>query len=255
MAAQRKAFFTSHEEGPKPYEVIRGIQWLQEQGQDALVVVATLDNLSQLSSSLGLDRVRRLKASETVVLGTNTRLTAATELKMVRSWAGPVLVLYPSKDLLDKVDGIAGVTSVLVIPWLKTDTQDWIKTWAAVELGAAEPSPGANPKTSDEAVLEAALNSLTKRVNVSTGLHHQGDKAAAIDLFGILRQAGVPFEAEEVKSILLSRFGWGPEQANQVRDLVADIQAGKRPRKHKGYDRPMWNPNILQMWQEESQQG
>lgn len=261
MATGRKAFYTSLDnEGPKPYVVIEGVRWIEKQGQDAIVVVATLDNLSLLNSSLGPDRVRRLQASETVLLGNSVRLTAATERKMVHSWPGPMLVLYPAKELLDKVDSIIGVTSVLVVPWLKADVQDWIRTWGAEELsagesragegGANESGPGVN---SGQGILRAALSSLSRRVNVSTGLSHPGDKAAAIELFTILRDARIPCEAEEVKSLLLSLFAWSPQQANQVRDLVADLQAGKRPRKHKGYDRPLWNPNIFQLWREEAQ--
>lgn len=262
MGTARKAFYTSIEpEGSKPHAVGDGIRWLAKQGQEALVVVATLDNLTLLESSLASERVRAMKASESVSLGANVRLTAATDRKMVSEWFGPVLVLYPTKALLDKVDSIVGVTSVLVVPWTKADMQAWIATWKAEEFGAAKTSPAAAPaptpaaslKPSDRAVLEAALKSLTNRVNISTGLGHPGDKASAIDLFTILRGAGVQCESEEVKSLLLSRFNWGARQANEVSDLLVDLQAGKRPRKHRGYESPSWNPNILQTWREEAQ--
>ena len=64
-------------------------------------------------------------------------------------------------------------------------------------------------------IVEKAINALTKRINISSGLSHPMDKDAAIDILILLKAEGHLFSAEEIK-ILAQRNGWGSTGANDL---------------------------------------
>lgn len=172
-------------------------------------------------------------------------MSILTEKEARYSWDGPVLALYPSSKLLDKIDGIPGVTSVLVVPWLEIEVDPWIKTWLALPLGSTQDVKA--PSYDMDPVLISALRSLTERVNLSTGIGHPLDHSAAIWMFRILRKGGVKFDPGAVKGWLMSEGKWTPQGANAVQKVAANIIAGKGL--HAGQQ--AWAPDILKQWKGE----
>lgn len=188
-------------EGPKSEAIKRGIGWLFELGHKenkkaALLAVPVLDNLSgAIEEVLGEKAIKALKQGNGINLDSVVTISLVTERKDVFNHQGPVLAVYPNKKLLDKIDNIRGVTDVLVIPWSLQEVQYWIDTWQATELGSSGTSPSS--ASFSDPVVEEALKSLTSRVNLSTGIGHPMDKAAAVDLFRKLKAAKIFYDPSE----------------------------------------------------------
>ena len=251
MKRERSSIYIHFQPGEYQQAIINGIAWLIQLAESdtskrsALLAVPTLLNLrGDISSIIGDKAVTRFNKGQTVILNNLVEVSLLTERKNLYSWNGPILAIYPTKKLLDKIDSLPDVTDVLVIPWNIQEVQDWIDTWAATELGAAPQvatrKPFSNP------IVEAALEALTKRVNLSTGILHPLDHAAAVDLFRILHDNGIPYDPKEIRAWLVSQGGWQPSDADDVKRVAEAILAGKTLRGQ----RRAWSDDILEIFEQ-----
>lgn len=255
MTKSRKLYISSN--GPEAEPVKKGFFWLLETavraGSDgAYLVTLSLGNLEgAISEALGEDLVKLLERdkSVTVVLeGASVNLDLLTErIDSGSIHKGPALVIYPNAKMLERVDDHDEITDVLVVPWIMEDIQEWIETWNAQELGM-EHKQVDEPAFSDP-VVEAALKSLTIRVNLSTGLGHPSDRDTAIWLFRNLKRENIRYNPIEIKGWLV-RHGWSARHANKVKEVAEKIQNGKRLRTYHEDD--MWIENIVEIWREEA---
>ena len=246
MSSKRSSYYIeSH--GPSSTAIGAGLAWLNQSGSKSTLVavngLAVLDSLTPVTSDAF---VKTLKKDKSARLNTNLVVSLLTEKETRYSWDGPLLALYPSPKLLDKIDGITGVTSVLVVPWLATEVEPWIKTWSALPLGSTQNVKA--PSYDMDRVLISALRNLTERVNLSTGIGHPLDRSAAIWMFRILRNGGVKYDPAAVKAWLMSEGKWTPAGANAVQKVAADILAGKGL--HAGQQ--AWAADILKQWKGEA---
>ncbi|MFH1919094.1 MAG: hypothetical protein ABIP48_04285 [Planctomycetota bacterium] len=81
-----------------------------------------------------------------------------------------------------------------------------------------------------------ALEAITRRTNLSTGLTHLSDRNAAKEKFLRLHQAGEPLRAREIE-YWAGRHGWLPRDAADLGALAEAIGQGRRPRIRGG---PYW---------------
>jgi hypothetical protein len=248
MKPQRSSIYIHFQPGEYHQAITKGFAWLIELAKSdtgkssALLAVPAQSTLrGDISSVIGDKAVTSLTRGHTVTLNNLVKVSLLTERIVLYSWNGPVLAIYPTKRLLDKVDSVTGVTDVLVIPLTIQEVQYWIDTWAATELGAtpqvATRKPFSNP------IVETALEALTERVNLSTGILHPLDRAAAVDLFRILRDNGIPYDPEEIRAWLVSQGGWRPSDADDVKKIAEAILARKALRGQ----RRVWSDNILEI--------
>ena len=90
-------------------------------------------------------------------------------------------------------------------------------------------------------LVEKALEAITKRTNLSTGIDHPNDKNAAKEMFNRLHVAGEILLAEELSS-WASSHGWKTKDAAKLGALGQQIGMGKQA---KVYDGPWWREEIL----------
>jgi len=248
---ERSSMYIHFQPGEYQQAITKGITWLMQLAKSdankrsALLAVPTLSNLrGDISSVIGDKAVTTFNKGQTVLLNNLLEVSLMTERKALYSWNGPILAIYPTKKLLDQIDSLPGVTDVLVIPWNIQEVEYWIDTWAATELGAAPQvttrKPFSNP------IVEAALEALTERVNLSTGILHPLDRAVAVDLFRILRDNGIPYDPGEIRVWLVSQGGWRPSDADDVKKLAEAILARKAL---KG-QRRAWSDDILEIFEQ-----
>ena len=95
-------------------------------------------------------------------------------------------------------------------------------------------------------IVEIALISLTRRVNLSTNLTHESDKGAAVGLFRILRDEGIVYDPDEIKRWAIKN-GWKTKGANKLKDIAEGILEGKRLRGGQS----SWAQDILDQWKSE----
>lgn len=236
-------------EGPGPTELRPAFTWFRQQianspDRQGLLAVPGKGNLEHIQAIVGPAVVRQLRKDNRARFGDGT-ITLMTERTNPYFWSGPVLVLYADDRLLDKVDSLQTPSNVLFVPWRREEGRGWAHMWSARELGSsAEPSTRrfSNP------TVRAALESLTHRVNLSTGLAHSSDKAAAVQMFRLLHDGGEQFDPEEIRSWLISELGWEPRHANEVREVASGVLAGRNFRVSSS---STWAPGIVKRWREQ----
>jgi uncharacterized protein (TIGR02391 family) len=154
---------------------------------------------------------------------------------------GPVVGLWVDDWQLEKrLDGL-DAPALCVVPWNRADIDQWKANWNPTDLRTGEAAGQA--ATVGNPVVEAALRSLTVAVNLSTGLSQPSDRAAAVQAFRLLREAGERFEPSEVQAWAV-RNGWRPRHARELSEVV---QAIVDRRSIRG-GRPRWREDIVEHW-------
>ena len=249
MKKQRSSFYIKSQ-GPDASAIKKGLRWLIELSKkdnnkkSALLAVPTKQNLDgAISSVIGETNTKILKKNEQLT-DKNIHLSLFTLRKPVSLWNGPVLAIYPNKKLIDKIDNIKNVTDVLIIPWYLDEVQYWIDTWKAVELGSNKPeqtTSALNP------IVKVALKKLALRVN--NGVTHPMDRSTAIEMFKILKKKKINYNPDEIRAFLITNKDWPVEQADNVKQIAADVLAGKRLRyQHK----ERWRKDFFETCKEEA---
>ncbi len=240
-------------QGPNPQVIEEGLRWLDsicastQKCDGLLAFLGKSQSERVMSQVIGEHLAKALAKNQKVKLPNSpVELSLMTERERLYTWDSPVLVVYPSKKLLDKVDSLFGVTHVLVIPWTLEEIQYWIDTWGAYELGT-QPTKSKRRLVSNP-VVEEALRSLTVGVNVSTGIGHPLDKASTIDLFRRLKAASEHFDPEEVRAWLVAEGNWKPKYADDVAEVARGVIEGKRFRG----TRSRWRKDIVKVWRKEA---
>jgi hypothetical protein len=88
---------------------------------------AQLDAHSQIGEILGKQRIDALRKHQAVPLEGGAQLIAYTERHLPAVGNGsPVVVVHTNAKLLDKVDSLLQVPSLIVVPWnSEADTRAW----------------------------------------------------------------------------------------------------------------------------------
>jgi len=244
-----------HTEGPDEDAMRFAFAWLLESVKreqtavTALLAIPAKDNLrGVITQVIGDDMARHLASGKAVPLEESGSdiLLITQRIKLTRWRGGPVLAVYATKELLDALDELHGVTEMAVVPWRLAEVQYWVDTWAPQELRGM--GPAAQPTQVRNPVIVEALKNLTRNVNLSTGITDPSDRKAAIDLFQRLKQAGEKFNPSEVRAWLVSQGRWSPQDADQVKSIAERVLAGRRLR---GSGR-VWADNIVEQWRARS---
>ncbi|HEY2707124.1 MAG TPA: hypothetical protein VGI95_03655 [Caulobacteraceae bacterium] len=181
-----------------------------------------LDHTS-LAQFLGPAALRALDKG-TVSLPSGKRLHANT-MKTLRYSArnAVLLVYYAEPKILDFADGLEAVGGIVAVPDLPGEADGWVARWGAIVHGQATAAPAT---LIGDAVFVGALETLSKVVNLSTGLGHPRDRQMADQILRILRAKGHADQSENIKSWAI-RHGWHPEHAAELERLARKIWALK----------------------------
>jgi len=145
---------------------------------DIILLTHTKNQLGHtaLSTMLG-DRAIRALGKGPVFLDSGVRFHAETMRTL--SWPprnSVLMVYYADTGILDLADGTRNVVGVVAVPDLPDGANDWAKRWGVIVHGEGRKT--AAPLIED-AVVVRALDELTRRVNLSTGIGHPRDKDSA----------------------------------------------------------------------------
>jgi hypothetical protein len=244
--ARRRTFIVGRETGWEPAIAI-GLRWLIEalsSGATGLIVVPTKGQFSSgaLVGVIGEPAAKALSGQGSVSIGKGQVLGAtARTLRTSRGWSGgPALLLWPDSKLLATMNDDFRVGDLCVVPWTYEEVEPWAEGTHAIDLTGSGP---AELREDVEALVEVALESLTNRVNLRTGLVHPSDKAAAVDMFRLLQRARSSWDARTVEAWALEH-GWSADGARQLREVATGVQERHRYQTGRGH----WAPDILNIW-------
>lgn len=195
-----------------------------------------------ISEAIGKEAADALSKGKSVSAGNIEIVFYSDRILPYGGDGSPVVVCYPNDKLLDKLDGMTGIPCLIVLPWLNQETQAWIAAHAPEDIYGVVTTA---QSTVSNPVVEKALETLLAVINVSTGISHPSDKAAAMDVFKRLRSGGESYSPDEVRAWLVQK-GMRPNHANEIRDIAAD------PSKFRSKTNSPLRADILQRWREEA---
>lgn len=159
-----------------------------------------------------------------------SQLRSETLQTLKSSILGPkpsiVIVYFAEPKILDTVDGLRNLAGVIVVPDRPGGADAWTSRWGPIVHGQAQKATAA-PLISDPVVVRA-LKSLSRMVNLSTGLLNQRDKAHAEEVLRILRAKRHADPSDQIKSWAI-RNGWRPDGAAALEALARKIWGLQRP--------------------------
>lgn len=239
MSTTKRSYFAAY--GRDEAALEEGFAWLiAESDGRAVVVVPTLRQVESLVPAISAADAQRLTKSKSFQrLGTTIEL--ATERTRVSFSGVPVLGIWIDDDLLERLER-ERPSALCVIPWREDEISRWRAAYAPTEMRSG--ASGAAAAISNP-VVEQALESLTRRVNLSSGLGHPSDKAAAVGVFRILRSGGEVYDAGEVDAWAANQ-GWGLGGARELAEIARGVLDGRSYR----VGPPGWREDILEQWRQ-----
>lgn len=226
--------------------VVHGFRWLLGFARDHdarrcgvfAPAIATAENLGRALGDVG-ERLARERALRTD--GLTVELLAPRSLRL-GGYDGPILAVCVDDGMIDTIEE-RRPTAICAIPWSETDRQAWRAAWQPGDPRAG--TPGGARGTISNPVVEAAMESLTARVNLSMALAHPSDKSAAVWAFKLLKQAGEPFDPSEIRAWAVTHH-WRPQDAKAIADIAQKFLDGRRvqagPR--------AWAKDIIKQWRQ-----
>lgn len=174
------------------------------------------------------DRIAKAlcKGATVRIKGENVRIT--TELSMnldstktfyPHSSYGMVIGVYLSRKDQDLLDSVSSARAIVLLPWTEDEGKAWLSTWNATILGK---STWQIQKIVFPADVEEALRSLSRVINLSTGLAHPSDKEAAKRTLSGIKQTGHRLNPDDIKKWAL-RNNWQPEHAEEFAKLASRV--------------------------------
>ncbi|HEV2226401.1 MAG TPA: hypothetical protein VGR56_06305 [Nitrososphaerales archaeon] len=228
-----------------PTEVsAQAMRWLLG-SSNQVVYLAVIQNgiiENAFRDSLGQSFVRSMIGQGSALLNGHQVVLVTRHKKLYLPVATRLLALYPDRAFLDELDALPLITEILAVSWVPEDIKGWRTTRNAAPLGQAQ-TARTQMHLSDR-VVEAAILTLDSEVNRANGLVGGRDKETAIQIFGILRRAGLEYDPDEIKAFLISERGWEAPLAERARFIASEILRGRRLRGGT----PHFVSNILDIW-------
>jgi len=177
------------------------------------------------------------------------RVIRQTFLTMFRSpWkGGPVLAVWADDKVLGQIDDDYRVTAVCTVLDSLTHAPLWLKARQPTEIGGSDSV--LPPAVDLDPIARVALEQLTRHVNLGTGLTHPSDRGYAIETVQALHAGRRKLSPDDVHA-WAAQHGWRPDGANDLRDLVIGVAAGKHYRHRGGTLRPA--SELLAIWKREA---
>jgi hypothetical protein len=238
VSTTRRSYFEAY--GRDEEALTEGFSWLMREsvGGRGVVAVPGLRQVESLVPGIKAAEARQLAKAKSLVRSGVT-IELATERTRASVSGVPVLAVWVDDEMLEELE--RGRPSALcVIPWREEEIARWRAAYAPTEMRS-----GAAPEaaTISNPVVERALESLTARVNLSSGLGHPSDKAAAVGTFRILRGGGEAYDVGEVGA-WAANHGWGLHGGRELAAIAQGVLDGRSYR----VGRHGWREDILEQW-------
>lgn len=167
---------------------------------------------------LGDKVTKALCKGETVKIAENLvmRLESPKTFSPHKSY-GMVIGVYLSQKDQNVLDAVSSAKAIVLLPWTEAEGKMWLSTWNATVLGK---STWQVQQTTFPQDVEDDLLSLTRRINLSTGLSHPLDKKAAQETLSGIKHRGHRLVPDDVRKWAL-RNNWQPDDAEDLGKLAA----------------------------------
>lgn len=191
--------------------------------RNVVVLVHTKNQLDQtdLARFIGTAQAKLLSRREAMNLPSGAKLRCETLKTLGYLSAKTVVIVYWAEmGILDHADGLNNLAGVVAVPEFPDTADQWESRWQPTVYG--QPAKSTAAALIDDPTIEKALEALTARVNLATGLGHPRDKDSAKETFRILRYHNHKAEPEKIKSWAITH-GWRSKDAGELAALADKI--------------------------------
>lgn len=130
-----------------------------------------------------------------------------------------------SNDIF-KIDDYSSIKYIIAIPWLKKNTEGWIKTWGAEDI-SGKPEDADKTFPEPTMIVKKAMSNLTASINMSTGISNPSDNNRAKTFVKALYKYEDDLNSDVVSSYLIRELHWTPRHAQDVKKLIDTLNQGK----------------------------
>lgn len=164
-----------------------------------------------LSAVLGENATQMLNSGKPVRLGTCSLRLETTRSFKSYTRADVVLVVYADQRMMDAVDSNGSFKTVICVPHAPDAVEEWERTWSPIVRGQQQTATALieNP------VVEAALESITSRINLANRILNPRDEEAVKDAFRILRAHNQIEDPKNIRAWCIKN-GWDSEGADEA---------------------------------------
>jgi hypothetical protein len=207
-----------------------------------LLFIPTKGNIQ----STTLEEVLGEKFSKLLSDGKDVRLgEGALRLETFRTFQSytsgdAVVVVYADQKMMDAVDSNRSLKAVICVPHLPDAVEDWKRTWNPISPG----SKHEEVRLIGNPVVEAALASMTGRINLSYRVLHPSDTEAVKDAFRILRAHRQTEEPANIRAWCI-KHGWHAGAADEAMKYAAKAFALRSKPSVQG---TRWAADIYDQW-------
>ncbi len=177
------------------------------------------------------------------------RVTRQTFSTMFRSpWkGGAALAVWADDKVLGRIDDEFQVTALCTVLDSLAHAPLWLKARQPTEIGGSDSV--LPPAVDLDPIARVALEQLTRHVNLGTGLTHPSDRGYAIGIVQALHAGRRRLSPDDAHA-WAAQHGWRQDGANELRDIVAWVAAGRRFQHRGGTLRPA--SELLAIWEREA---
>ncbi len=123
-----------------------------------------------------------------------------------------------------KIDDFYGVKAIIAIPWLPERLEDWVQTWAPIDIRTQE-QPETYPLPNP--IVQEAMKELTSSVNMTTGIHHPSDERQAKTYIRALYKYVDDLDGDVIAAYMVRELGWDTDHAKDVKKLIDTLNDGR----------------------------
>ncbi|MDR5876143.1 hypothetical protein [Vreelandella gomseomensis] len=210
--------------------------------RECVLLIPVKGNLQHttLSAVLGENATKPLSGGKSVRFGQcSLRLETERSFKNYTK-ADAVLAVYADQRMMDSVDSNGNFKIVICVPHIPEAVEEWVRTWNPVMPGQQQ----TGAVLIDNPIVEAALESITGRINLGSRILNPRDEEAVKDAFRILRAHN---EVEDPKNIRAwcIKNGWDSKGADEAMKHAAKaFNLKSKPSRYGQH----WADNILTQW-------
>lgn len=210
---------------------------------DVVLYIPTKQNIkgTSIESVLGVQICKTLYKRDSIKLssGKTMRLGTMQTFKMEFKRC-IVIAIYADDRMMDQVDAMKNLHSVIAVPHVEDALNNWSKTWSPIEPGKHASD---NECLIEDSVIVSALDSLTNTINLSHSTLNSRDKETANNTVRILRRNEHYDDSSNIRAWAVKN-GWHPKTATELEKLwdkvfslkgkpkVNDVEQAKRTYKY-----------------------
>lgn len=223
-------------------QLLAGLASEDEGIKDCILLIPVKANIQHttLSAVLGESASKALSSGKSLKLGSCfLRLETARSFKRYAK-GDAILVVYADQKMMDSVDSNGNFKVIVSVPRMPEAVEEWERTWNPIVPG----QQSAKIHLVRNKIVEAALESITSRINLANRILNPRDEEAVKDAFRILRAHN---QAEDPKNIRAwcMKNGWDSKGADEaMKHATKAFNLKSKPSKRGAH----WASDIYEQW-------